>query len=184
MLESARLANGIATAFATVGWIVTDCVVSSPDVDRLVDAITPYQDTVCARGGVRNLFELPEVTSLAQSPDVRAVAEAVLGADCVAVKATLFDKTPQANWKVSWHQDVTISVRERLPVAGFEAWSYKDGTPHVQPPASVLEGMLAVRIHLDDCGLDNGPVRVIPGSHLAGRFSGAEIESGEPSRRS
>lgn len=35
--------------------------------------------------------------------------------------------------------------------------------------------MVTVRVHLDECGLDNGPVRVIPGSHQAGRLSAAEI---------
>ena len=38
----------------------------------------------------------------------------------------------------------------------------------MQPPAEVLAGMLAVRIHLDDCGIDNGPLRVLPGSHRFG----------------
>ena len=28
--------------------------------------------------------------------------------------------------------------------------------------------MLAVRVHLDDCGPENGPLRVIPGSHRFG----------------
>jgi ectoine hydroxylase-related dioxygenase (phytanoyl-CoA dioxygenase family) len=28
--------------------------------------------------------------------------------------------------------------------------------------------MMALRIHLDDCGLDNGPLRVLPGSHRFG----------------
>jgi ectoine hydroxylase-related dioxygenase (phytanoyl-CoA dioxygenase family) len=37
--------------------------------------------------------------------------------------------------------------------------------------------MLAVRIHLDDCGLDNGPLRVIPGTHTLGFLSDDEIQS-------
>jgi ectoine hydroxylase-related dioxygenase (phytanoyl-CoA dioxygenase family) len=28
--------------------------------------------------------------------------------------------------------------------------------------------MIAVRVHLDDCGSDNGPLRVLPGSHRFG----------------
>jgi ectoine hydroxylase-related dioxygenase (phytanoyl-CoA dioxygenase family) len=28
--------------------------------------------------------------------------------------------------------------------------------------------MVAVRVHLDDCGPDNGPLRVLPGSHRHG----------------
>jgi ectoine hydroxylase-related dioxygenase (phytanoyl-CoA dioxygenase family) len=47
---------------------------------------------------------------------------------------------------------------------------------HVQPPVAVLEQMLAVRIHLDRCGPDNGPVRVIDGSHRHGRLSATQID--------
>jgi ectoine hydroxylase-related dioxygenase (phytanoyl-CoA dioxygenase family) len=175
MLNSAQ-ASHITHEMAASGWVVTEPVVSPGETDRLIDALTPIQTSTHKRGGLRNLFAVPEVRSLAQSSSVRAVAEAVLGASCIAVKATLFDKTPQANWKVSWHQDVTIAVRERASVDGFNPWSEKDGTPHVQPPAHVLEQMLAVRIHLDDCGLENGPVRVIPGSHRSGRLSDHAID--------
>jgi ectoine hydroxylase-related dioxygenase (phytanoyl-CoA dioxygenase family) len=36
--------------------------------------------------------------------------------------------------------------------------------------------MLAVRIHLDDCSADNGPLRVIPGSHKHGFLSDRQIQ--------
>jgi ectoine hydroxylase-related dioxygenase (phytanoyl-CoA dioxygenase family) len=32
----------------------------------------------------------------------------------------------------------------------------------------VLQQMLAVRVHLDDCGVEDGPLRVVPGSHTRG----------------
>ena len=41
---------------------------------------------------------------------------------------------------------------------------------------AILEQMLAVRIHLDPCGLNNGPVRVIDGSHRLGRLSPEAID--------
>jgi ectoine hydroxylase-related dioxygenase (phytanoyl-CoA dioxygenase family) len=36
--------------------------------------------------------------------------------------------------------------------------------------------MLAVRVHLDDCGPDNGPLRVLAGSHRFGRFNAPSPE--------
>jgi ectoine hydroxylase-related dioxygenase (phytanoyl-CoA dioxygenase family) len=87
----------------------------------------------------------------------------------------LFDKPPEANWKVPWHQDLTIAVKEKRDTPGFGPWSIKAGVLHVQPPVAVLETMLAVRIHLDDCDESNGPLRVIPGSHLLGRLSTEQI---------
>jgi ectoine hydroxylase-related dioxygenase (phytanoyl-CoA dioxygenase family) len=116
------------------------------------------------------------VQELARSEAVRSVAEAALGEHCFAVRGILFDKTPAANWKVTWHQDLTIAVRERREIHGFGPWSVKEGVPHVQPPVEILEGMVAVRVHLDDCGIENGPVRVIPRSHTFGRLSVADID--------
>ena len=38
------------------------------------------------------------------------------------------------------------------------------------------ESMLVVRLHLDDCGEDNGPLRVLPGSHRLGRLTSEQIQ--------
>jgi ectoine hydroxylase-related dioxygenase (phytanoyl-CoA dioxygenase family) len=134
---------------------------------------------VLRRGGVyaiRNLLEvLPAAREVARSAALRALVEPVLGPDCFAVRGVLFDKTPAAPWKVAWHQDVSIAVRERAEAEGFGAWSVKAGVVHVQPPARVLEGVLAVRLHLDDCDETNGPLRVLPGSHASGRLGAEEI---------
>lgn len=123
----------------------------------------------------RNLLALPIIRELAASVPVRAMAEAVLGKHCFAVKGTFFNKTLESNWKVAWHQDLTIMVRKREEVAGFGPWTVKEGIIHVQPPADIMSRILAVRLHLDENGLDNGPLRVLSGSHQRGRFSAEEI---------
>ena len=129
-----------------------------------------------SEAGLRNLLAShPVVRQAARSASVRAAAEAILGPRCFAVRAILFDKTPETNWKVAWHQDLTIAVRHRRCAVGFAAWSEKEGVVHVQPPVPVLERMLAVRVHLDDCQAENGPLRVLPGSHREGRLDAAAI---------
>jgi ectoine hydroxylase-related dioxygenase (phytanoyl-CoA dioxygenase family) len=117
------------------------------------------------------------VLSLARSPVIRELVVPVLGSECFPVRGILFDKIPGANWKVPWHQDVTIAVQDRIEIDGFGPWSIKAEVLHVQPPASVLENMLSVRIHLDACGEENGALRVIPGSHQFGRIPEDEIPS-------
>ena len=62
-----------------------------------------------------------------------------------------------------------------MEVPGWGPWSVKGKVPHVRPPAEVLARMLAVRVHLDDCGKQDGPLRVLPGSHKHGLFKDAEI---------
>ena len=42
-------------------------------------------------------------------------------------------------------------------------------------PACALSRIVALRVHLDDSRGDNGPLRVIPGTHRRGLLSDAEI---------
>ncbi len=125
----------------------------------------------------RNLLSIPSIRQLATSKRVREVMEAVLGPKCFAVRGIFFNKTQSANWKVVWHQDLTISVRERRDVDGFGSWTMKDGILHVQPPADAMSGMLSIRLHLDESGPDNGPLRVIADSHKQGRLSAEQVAS-------
>ncbi len=90
------------------------------------------------------------------------------------VRSLLFDKTPEENWPVLWHQDLTIAVEEQIELDGYGPWSVKNGVPHVQPPVAVLEKMVTARIHLDDAGADNGALRVIPGSHREGKIKSVD----------
>lgn len=125
---------------------------------------------------VRNLLDTSlEVRELANSEVVRRLVEAVLGPGSFAVQGILFDKIPDVNWKVPWHQDVTIAIQEKVEAEGFGPWSIKADVLNVQPPAFVLEQMISVRFHLDPCGEANGALRVIPGSHLQGRIPEEEI---------
>lgn len=128
-----------------------------------------------ARAGTRNLLSVPAVRELATSDPVRRLVEPMLGPNAFAVRGILFNKLPGANWKVPWHQDCTIAVRERTDVPRWGPWSVKDEVPHVRPPAEVMARMLAVRVHLDDCGMQDGPLRVLPGSHRHGLFKDSQI---------
>jgi ectoine hydroxylase-related dioxygenase (phytanoyl-CoA dioxygenase family) len=71
---------------------------------------------------------------------------------------------------VPWHQDLTVAVQARVAAPGFGPWTVKAGVPHVQPPVGVLERMVTVRVHLDDCDERSGALRVVPGSHRGGRL--------------
>jgi ectoine hydroxylase-related dioxygenase (phytanoyl-CoA dioxygenase family) len=106
------------------------------------------------------------VVAVVRSAPLRALVEPVLGGGAFAVRAVLFDKVPAANWRVPWHRDRLVAVRSRRDAPGYSAWSVKDGVVHVEPPSGVLERMLAVRLHLDASTTDNGPLRVLSGSHL------------------
>ena len=120
------------------------------------------------RAGTRRLLSVPLVHEIATKGPVFDLAKGVVGPGAFPVRAILFDKQPEVNWELGYHQDRAIAVKERQDVDGFNGWSVKEGVAHVLPPVSVLEGMISVRIHLDDCGLGNGPLRVSLGTHTLG----------------
>ncbi|AGC43337.1 hypothetical protein MYSTI_02008 [Myxococcus stipitatus DSM 14675] len=153
---------------------------ASPELLSLLESVFPPSTTAPSeaprRGGQRNVLDVPAaVTAASEGLGVRALAQSVLGRECFVARALLFDKTAEANWKVRWHQDLTIAVREQRETPGFGPWTHKEGVTHTLAPDSLLNRMLALRIHLDDCGEENGPVRVLPGTHLQGRLTEADI---------
>jgi len=161
-------------AIATSGWAVTAPLFDAATIAELRASVDPLAQA--GRGGVRNLLDEPRIAALAAHPTLRRFAAAVLGDSCFAVRALFFDKTLDANWKVVWHQDLTVTAQRRLDVDGYGPWTEKAGVPHVQPPTCILEDMLALRLHLDPCTADNGPVRVIDGTHRHGRLTPEAID--------
>ena len=128
------------------------------------------------RAGVRHVLSHPTVSVVAHGPRLMEIARAVLGDSALPFRATLFDKTPEANRLLSWHQDTLLPFREMTDVPGWGPWSEKEGVIYAHAPAGALEQVLALRLHLDDCTEANGPLRVLPGTHELGVLSDAEIE--------
>jgi hypothetical protein len=126
--------------------------------------------------GRRGLLALPEVAEFSRSTPLLDLVRPHLPIEPLPVRAIYFNKSPETNWLVPWHQDLTLAVRGRVEAPGFGPWSTKDGVPHVQPPVDLLERMLTVRIHFDDTDESNGALRVLPGSHRLGRLASERIQ--------
>ena len=151
----------MAPRFSVDGYTIHRSCVEEEWLDRLAsdfDKLT--RDGYSVRGVLSRSFAAQEVATFLQDK-----ASQQLGCAVSPTKATYFDKTPDANWTVPWHQDLTITVNERHEIDGFHHWRQKDGLWHVQPPISVLQNTIALRVHIDACPQENGPLRVIPGSH-------------------
>lgn len=129
-----------------------------------------------SRAGVRHALSGPEVARLAGSPQLIDIARAILGGNATPFRATLFDKSPAANWLVVWHQDTALPLRERREVEGWGPWSKKAGIVYAHAPASALEKVIALRLHLDESTAENGPLRVLPGTHRSGVLTDEQIE--------
>ena len=167
------------------GYAIVDPAIEPETIDPLIRAVDAIENggQGLRQGGVRDaLRRLPDLSRIIGHPTVIGLVRATLGPGAFAVRGVLFDKNAAANWKVPWHQDLTVAVRARTLVDGYGPWSSKAGVPHVQPPVQVLEQMIAVRIHLDDCGPTNGPVRVLAGTHRLGRLSSEAISEAQQCR--
>ncbi len=96
--------------------------------------------------------------------------------EATPVRVVAFNKSERANWGVPWHQDRVIAVSDRAEVEGYHNWTQKSGTWHCEPPRSVLDEMLFVRLHLDDADHSNGGMEIAVGSHKAGVVPSTQAE--------
>lgn len=118
--------------------------------------------------GIRNLIDVwPGAITVAHEVALLEVVTAVLGNGFGVVRSIYFDKPPSRTWSLPWHRDMTIAVRDSQQASGeFHRPTVKAGVPHVEAPAWLLRTMLTARVALDDVTDENGPLLVIPGSHL------------------
>ncbi len=83
-------------------------------------------------------------------------------------KAIFFDEPNQSSWFVAYHQDLSISVNEKIELEGYHNYTFKRGQYGIQHPINILESTITLRIHLDCTNEGNGALKVIPKSHLKG----------------
>jgi ectoine hydroxylase-related dioxygenase (phytanoyl-CoA dioxygenase family) len=121
-----------------------------------------------SRAGVRHALQLEAVANVAEDQRLLGIAQAALGPAAIPFHATLFDKTPDANWLVVWHQDTALPLLTPIKKQGWGPWSVKEGINYAHAPAKALSRVLALRLHLDDSTLANGPLRVLPCTHQEG----------------
>lgn len=129
-----------------------------------------------SKAGVRHALSHPAVATLARESRLLNIAREILGSEASPFRATLFDKSPAANWLVVWHQDTALPLCKRRDTPGWGPWSVKDGVVYAHAPASALGRVTALRVHLDDSTKHNGPLRVLPGTHKLGVLSDDAIE--------
>lgn len=152
--------------FATVPRLLT-----ATECDALADSVARSSSV---SGGTRRLLQQTWCRELAerlrQHPVLSPFLEPVSTPRLVAVQCTYFEKSSARNWLVPVHQDLSIPVARRVEHASLGPWSEKEGIVFVQPPVALLQQLIAVRVHIDVCTADDGPLRVFPGSHRLGKL--------------
>ncbi len=161
----------MSTDLDEAGFLVVGDVLTQKECDVAASALARRAGH---RAGTRNLLVEEWCRALGERLRQDPRIAPWLPPGTVVAQCTLFDKSPQVNWLVPMHQDLSIPVKERVTSVECSGWSDKEGMLFVQPPTSLLARLVALRLHLDDCGEDNGPLRVVPGSHRFGRLGEAD----------
>jgi Phytanoyl-CoA dioxygenase (PhyH) len=165
--------------FVKNGWMLipqalgTDALMN---IDKLAFSDHARASRKASIYGARD-FELPTDTQayFAKQTVLQVLADKLLNMPTRLVRIIVFDKTKKANWGVPWHQDRTIAVQSRIDIDGYVNWTKKSGRQHVEPPVNVLQKMITLRLHLDNCGHDNGPLSVLSGHYKSGRLNQQEL---------
>lgn len=122
------------------------------------------------------LKEIPPIRDLVFNENLKNVISGIFGTDYFAVKSIYFDKPETSNWYVAYHQDLTISVDQKVDLNEFGPWTTKQNQFAVQPPIAILENIFTIRIHLDETDDQNGALKVIEKSHRKGIYRPENID--------
>lgn len=150
------------------GYTIHDDMFSEESIADIIQAINSSKATE-KHFAIRQFLQIvPAAKSLIFNNTFCSFFKKSFGDNFFLIKAIYFDKPPNANWIVPWHQDLTIVTNQRDNIEGFSKWRSKNGKFYVRPPLSVLENIITIRLHLDNCTAKNGALKVIAGSHQHG----------------
>lgn len=151
---------------ADLGFSIIKDIFSKEETDLLIKHIQGLSTDFSIRQLVN---KSPEIQSIVFSNSrFREVVKSVCDEHFFLTKAIYFNKPSQSNWFVSYHQDLSISVKEKMEYEGFFNWTRKKNQIGVVPPTEILANTVTIRIHLDDANIDNGALKVIERSHQNG----------------
>lgn len=155
------------------GFAVFENVLADAECDELLDVLEALPRPA-GRAGMRHLMRVPEIAAAARDPRLLAIARETLGTTAIPYKATLFEKNPNANWSIVWHQDTALPLETTFEHPEWGPWSRKDCLAYAHAPTWALARVVALRLHLDAATDTNGPLRIIAGSHRTGVLSDDE----------
>lgn len=157
------------------GYFIVKNALNQEQINALIKPLSLFANEI-NHYGIRDLMnKVPAIRELAFSAPLLSIAQEISGGQTKPIRAVFFDKLPDANWNVAWHQDTSIAVTAKADIPGFRCWREKQGILYVEPPENYLSSIVTLRIHLDSANTDTGVLRVIPKSHRKGRVSSKNI---------
>ncbi len=88
---------------------------------------------------MRHVLGNPNCGRIGNDRRMLDIAQSVLGNDAFPFQATLFDKSPDSNWLITWHQDTALPLAKNMETPGWGPWSMKEGIIYAHAPADALK---------------------------------------------
>ncbi len=167
------------------GYRIVREVVAPEDCERIGNEITALLSSDAEKRienrqgdivGGRNLIEHESLWKpCIHNIQIARMIRDYVGPKACVVRVLYFDKPPGQGWSLSLHRDRTIAVREHHdPPDPFSKATRKAGVAHVEATDELMSQMLTLRLHLDPMRADNGPLFIVPRSHLTTQNGGVE----------
>ena len=140
------------TELANNGFSIINNFYTAEEIDEILNCIETNEQTGDSFMKTRDLFAIRQLIN--NIPDLKKLLFnsnllSLLGSDYFLTKAIYFDKPSESNWFVAYHQDLSVSVTEKVVLPHYTNWTYKKEQYGVQPPIHILEDTVTLRIHLD-----------------------------------
>ncbi len=148
------------------GFSITETIFDETELNSLINLIESRSSEFSIRQLVNQIPEIPEI--IFKNPQFKKLFQSICSEDYFLSKAIYFNKPSKSNWFVGYHQDMSISVKEKIKDENYTNWTQKKDQLGVIPPISILENSVTFRIHLDDTDTTNGALKVIESSHNKG----------------
>jgi len=149
------------------GFEIIENIYSEKEINQILQIL--QEKGIENKFGVRTfLIDNPEIVNKVFTKSLIDIIKRISPNCNKSIKSIYFDKPPNANWIVNWHQDLTINLIEKRETPNFKHWRVNQERVVVQPNREILESIFTIRIHLDDCTKENGALRVIENSHNKG----------------
>jgi hypothetical protein len=149
-----------------IGFSITDFFFSESELAEINNLIAVYNFDFSERQLLNRFPKLQE--TIFENKLFKELLNTICDKDYFLSKAIYFNKPSKSNWFVSYHQDLSVSVKNKIAQEGYCSWTNKKGQLGVIPPLSILENIVTVRIHLDKTDETNGVLKVISKSHKRG----------------
>lgn len=154
------------------GYCVPPFTLDESECDELTENVRDIEKV-----GNRALMEHRWCSRLAERVRVGLSSSLPEIASLKPVQCTFFRKDEARNWLVSWHQDRSLPFDREHDYSDDVVLRQKDGGVYYQPSIAVLEQIVSVRVYLDASHADNGPLRMLTGTHLKGVLESDQIDS-------